>query len=227
MGEGESRLERSAVNVIERLDSERAATNVLAHPFYQRWSAGELDAVELGCYAEQYRHAVVALAEASWRAAELSAPAHAPALRAHAQEESSHVELWDRFAAAVGARAGSLEPLPETRECARAWSAGAGLLERLGVLYAIEASQPDISQTKLRGLVDHYGYRPEGPALEYFSVHASRDREHAEQARALIERLLPAAHGRSVAAEGVVLGAHAALKGNWLLLDGVERASVR
>ena len=81
------------------------------------------------------------------------------------------------------------------------------------------------SETKLRGLVDHYGYRPEGPALEYFSVHASRDREHAEQARALIERLLSAARDRSRAAEGVVLGACAALKGNWLLLDGVERAS--
>ena len=46
--------------------------DVLRHPFYQRWSAGELTTGELADYAGQYRHAVVALAEASF--AELRKP---------------------------------------------------------------------------------------------------------------------------------------------------------
>ena len=55
------------MDVLARLDEARRATNVLEHPFYQRWSAGELSAGELSCYAGEYRHAVTALAEASAR----------------------------------------------------------------------------------------------------------------------------------------------------------------
>ena len=46
------------MSIIDQLDKVRAAINVLEHPFYQRWSAGELSAKELACYAGQYRHAV-------------------------------------------------------------------------------------------------------------------------------------------------------------------------
>ncbi len=51
------------------------ASNVLEHPFYARWSGGELSAAELRVYAGQYRHAVVALADASDAAAAQAAPA--------------------------------------------------------------------------------------------------------------------------------------------------------
>ena len=53
------------MDVLARLDEARAAINVLEHPFYQRWSAGELSADELARYAGEYRHAVLALADAS------------------------------------------------------------------------------------------------------------------------------------------------------------------
>jgi pyrroloquinoline quinone (PQQ) biosynthesis protein C len=61
-------------------------------------------------------------------------------------------------------------PLPETTACAEDWTAGDDLLERLAVLYAVEASQPAISQTKLDGLLAHYGMQAEGPATAYFRV---------------------------------------------------------
>src|SRR2546430_16508510 len=84
---------RYFMNVLARLDQTRSAHDILEHPFYRRWSAGELSAEELGCYAGEYRHAVLALAEASARAA-ASAPAdHAPGLRAPAAEEAGHVAL--------------------------------------------------------------------------------------------------------------------------------------
>ena len=90
------------MDVLSRLDETRGAINVLEHPFYQRWSAGELSAEELATYAAQYRRAVVSLARASELAAEKAGPAHAAALREHAEEETAHVELWEQFARAAG-----------------------------------------------------------------------------------------------------------------------------
>ena len=100
--------------------------------------------------------------------------------------------LWEEFAAGLGRDPGDgrRRALTETQACVEAWLAGEDLLEHLAVLYAIEASQPEISRTKLEGLTAHYGYSAEGPATEYFSVHELRDVEHARQAGELIAELM-------------------------------------
>ena len=196
----------------ERIESARGRWNVLEHPFYQRWSAGELSREELARYSGQYRHAVDAVARMSAAVAE-HAPER-PELRSHAVEEAAHVALWDGFVAAAGGDTAA-EPTPETRECVDAWTADDGLVATMARLYAVESGQPEISRTKREGLLGRYGFS-DGAGTAYFRVHETRDLEHAAQARELIAELADEAD-----ADAVVDAAESAFRANWRLLDGV------
>ena len=196
----------------ERIEGARRRWDVLRHPFYRRWSAGELSAAELAGYSGQYRHAVEAIATMSGAAAD--ALPDRPGLAAHAAEERDHVGLWDGFVQASGGERDA-EPSAETRECVRAWTAGDGALATLARLYAVESSQPQISRTKLDGLRGPYDYA-DGAGIAYFTVHQSRDVEHASELRELIGELAADAD-----ADEIVAAAESAYRANWRLLDGV------
>ena len=196
----------------DRIERSRERWDVLRHPFYQRWSAGELTADELARYSGQYRHAVTAIAELSASAAE--ALPERPELRDHADEERDHVALWDGFVEATGGDAGDA-PTPETAECVRAWTAPGEVGEELVRLYAIESGQPAISRTKRAGLVDRYGYA-DGEATAYFREHCTRDVEHAAEVRELIEEV-----ASTEDSDRLVASAESAFRANWRLLDGV------
>ena len=195
------------MELFERLDAVRERWDVLKHPFYRRWERGELSREELGFYAGEYRRAVVALADT----------ARAGGSEEHAAEELAHVDLWDDFAAALDAPL-DREPTVETAECVLSWRRDEPL-EAAAVMYALESSQPAISQTKLTGLVDHYGFAADSAGAAYFALHAERDHEHAAEARSVLESGATAAD-----TDRLVAAAEAALAGNWRLLDGVEKA---
>ncbi len=195
----------------QRIERSRERWDVLRHPFYQRWSNGELSADELAFYSGQYRHAVEAIATLSAAAAD--ALPERKELRRHAAEELGHVRLWDGFVAASGGET-TAEPTSETAACVDAWTADGNAGEILARLFAIESSQPAISRTKLEGLRGPYGYE-EGAGTSYFSVHESRDVEHAAEVRELIEDL------DDVDEDALVAAAESAYRANWRLLDGV------
>lgn len=198
------------MDLIKRLDEARRRCNILEHPFYVRWERGELTRDELAAYAGQYRHAVVALADAAATASPLAGSAHAA-------EEAAHVALWDEFASAVGADT-THDALPETERCVESWTAASDPLEALAILYAVEAGQPEVSATKLSGLEQHYGFAAGADGTAYFELHASRDHEHAAHSRRLLEE-----HAAPEDADRLVGRAEAALGSNWTLLDGVSR----
>jgi pyrroloquinoline-quinone synthase len=197
------------MELIDRIDEARSRWNVLDHPFYRRWEQGGLSREELGSYAGQYRHAVAALARTAERAAPLAGPAHA-------EEEAAHVALWDDFGARFGS-SGEQPANPETAACSAAWSSASDPLEALAILYAVEAGQPEISRTKLAGLVEHYGVAADARAASYFVLHGERDHEHAAESRALLEQ-----HAKVEDEDRLVAAAERALRGNWALLDGVS-----
>jgi len=196
----------------DRIEAARERWDVLRHPFYTRWSAGELSPYELAAYTGQYRYAVQAIAAMSETVAE-ALPGRGD-LAEHARAERDHVGLWDGFLDAAGGGR-TVAPTPETAACVEAWAGDADPLTTLARLYAIESGQPAISRTKLDGLRHHYGFE-EGPATEYFTVHESLDSEHAEDGRNLITEL-----AGSERDDEFVAAATAAFRANWRLLDGV------
>lgn len=205
-----------------RLEEIRSRHDVLNHPFYQRWSAGELTRDELAYYAGEYDHAVRGLAEGVSMTAEQAATvAEREDLLVHAAEEADHIGLWRKFADAVGTPADQIdgEGRAESVACRKVWGEAASdsYLSGLVTLYAVESGQPAISETKLQGLKEFYGYQ-DGPATEYFELHAFLDKAHAEHSRKLIERYLPEAD-----LDELLAAAERAFEANWKLLDGVEQ----
>jgi pyrroloquinoline-quinone synthase len=196
----------------ERIDRARERWNVLRHPFYIRWTAGELTREELARYSGQYRHAVEAIAHTSAEAAD--AVPTSPELREHAAEEREHVALWDEFVSATGGDTAA-HATAETAQCVQVWSSGTDLASNLVTLYAIESAQPEISRVKREGLVSRYGFQA-GDGTRYFEVHERLDAEHAERARELLAEV-----AGDDDEDRLVSAAERAYRANWRLLDGV------
>jgi pyrroloquinoline-quinone synthase len=198
----------------DRIEQSRAEHNVLEHPFYVRWSAGELSSDELATYAGQYRHATEALAKLCADTAHLAPESHREEIERHAGEEQEHIGLWDAFVEEAGGEIGA-EPTAETAECVRTWTEPNGYLSALARLYAIESGQPEISRIKREGLARFYGIEG-GTGSKYFRVHEASDEAHAEESRRLIEEAMQPGDE-----DAIVEAAESAFRANWRLLDGV------
>ena len=197
---------RGALNGADREDRRRPrALELLEHPFYKRWSCGELTRDELAHYAGEYRHAVVALADTAKKTGH----------EEHAREETEHVCALGRVRRRLRRRH-DREPSAETAECVVAWTAPENRHEALAVMYAIEAGQPAVSQAKLDGLAEHYGVAStsRAPSTSRSTPSATTSTPPSPAASS--------SSSTTADADRLVEVAEAALRGNWTLLDGVD-----
>jgi pyrroloquinoline-quinone synthase len=210
--------------VEQALQAALAPRDLLTHPFYQAWSAGELRAEDLARYAEQYRFQVAALPELLRRARSLTRDADTEAdLSRNLDDEEgrtgvAHARLWEAFGAAVGAAA-EASPLPETRGSAESLAAlmGEDELTALAALWAYEVQTARVADTKEKGLVC---YGVDSPAaLRFFRLHGELDVHHARGLLESIERCLERGGSLEAAKAAVERSARA----QWTFLDGAER----
>jgi pyrroloquinoline-quinone synthase len=199
----------------DRIEQARSEWNVLEHPFYQRWSAGELTREQLADYSGQYRYATEAVARMSDGVAAAAPAEERRGLEAHAREEHDHIAMWDGFVETVGGDVDAA-PNPETVDCVDVWTRQDGFGPQLARLFAVESGQPAISKTKSEGLSEHYSIH-DAPGNLYFTVHEKMDVHHADEGRKLIEKYM-----NDFDEDQIVAAAEEAFRANWRLLDGVD-----
>jgi len=155
---------------------------LLEHPFYRRWEAGELLPGELADYAAQYRHFEAMLPRFLERLAD-ALPAGGPrdAVTANLDDERGdpvpHLELFDRFASALGA--GPAAPTPATAALLGSYdrALAGGPVSALCGLVAYERQAPEVASSKAAGLRAHYDLDDE--AIAFWDHHATVDVAHA------------------------------------------------
>ena len=187
-------------SAVHAIDQRVARQHLLDHPFYQAWSRGELSLEALRDYAAQYYHHVAAFP--TYLSAVHTQTENAE-IRRHIlsnlmDEEAgspNHPELWLQFAESLGlsreqvkktAQWDTTRALIKTfRDCCGERGTGVGLAS----LYTYESQIPAVSEKKIQGLKEFYGFTdPEG--YKYFTVHIEADREHAAVEAAQIAELV-------------------------------------
>jgi pyrroloquinoline-quinone synthase len=213
----------------QKAELEIARYDLLQHPFYQAWSAGELTKEDLRFYAEQYYHQVsqfpTYLTALHCRLPEGAARRD---VLANAHEEEcdglAHSELWLRFVEGMGGSEMSRSektPIPEVSDLLRTFRAlakDAPVASAFGALFAYESQVPKIAAEKRKGLIRHYG--ADDRTRSYFTLHEKADIHHAGVWRKIISALVEEDQRHAAdALEGISRAACAL----WAALDGIER----
>lgn len=220
----------------ERLEATIAKYDLLCHPFYKAWAAGELTRDDLREYARQYFHHVEAfpsyLAEVAMR---LEEGELRRAVLANMCDEKGnadglgkdavpHSELWLDFAEGMGSRRdmGWHQPVAEVRELVRHFHGVASdgtPEEALAAFYVYESQVPRVAKEKERGLREMYG--ADDKTCGYFTLHATADVYHSNVWRKQLEGQIAANPG---AAQGALDAAENTARMLWQVLDGIEAA---
>ena len=215
------------------LDQRIARHDLLCHPFYQAWTAGELTRAELREYAAQYYHLVSAFPTylSVLHARLEDGDLRRTVLRNLCDEEGlgpvagrPHSEIWIDFAEGMGAdradvrRAQPVAELGELLEDFQRVARDASPECALAAFYAHESQVPRVAESKGSGLREHYG--ADDRTCGYFTLHTTADVYHSQTWLQEVERLLAAAPER---AEDALDAAQTMAQALYRALDGIER----
>ena len=109
------------------------------------------------------------------------------------KDGADHPKLWKNFAIAMGADGKKVEKVKAekfTTELIDNFfkNGRASYAEGLASLYTYERQIPEIAETKIRGLKNHYGVTSK-EGLEFFEVHKAADVYHREACEKLLDGL--------------------------------------
>ena len=220
---------------LQELDKRIAKYDLLCHPFYKAWSAGELTREDLREYAlDYYQHVhafpsylaafALRLNDSELRRAVLANMRDEQgAENASGEKEDAHSEMWLDFAQGMGdGRSGfGHKAVLEVRQLVSHFSdvASEGTPEEaLAAFYAYESQVPRVAKEKERGLREIYG--ADTRTTRYFSLHATADVYHSNVWREQLARRVKA---NPKSADRALGAAEAAAKALWTALDGIER----
>ena len=172
--------------------------HLLNHPFYVAWEQGELTQEILQDYAEQYYQHIKAFPRYISATHSMCEDIEKRKillenLRDEEDLNKDHPMLWKQFALAAGADESSLDLVKQeyfTSDLIENFFrlSRSSYAEGLGALYAYERQVPEIAETKIKGLIDHYNISTD-QGLEYFVVHKEADVLHREQSEKLMLQL--------------------------------------
>jgi pyrroloquinoline-quinone synthase len=218
----------------KQLDARIGKYDLLCHPFYKAWSAGQLTRNDLREYAQDYYHHVEAfpsylaalgmrLDEGELRRAVLANMCDEKGVDGRSGRDSvPHSDLWLDFAEGMGSSR-NLEwhtPVPEIRQLIRHFNqvASEGTPEdALAAFYTYESQVPRIAKEKERGLRETYG--ADDKTCGYFSLHATADVYHSNVWRNQLEKRIEA-HPET--ADAALDAAENAARMLWKALDGID-----
>ncbi|MDQ3836739.1 MAG: iron-containing redox enzyme family protein [Thermoproteota archaeon] len=178
-------------NIVQRIDSEIERYSLLKHTFYKMWSEGKLTIDHLKGYSREYFQLVKIVPKFVENIAKSNSDL--TILENNAREEGEHVELWVRFANALGVSRSDLLNYKGSEKTKVAVDKLMGLSsltleEAAAAMYAYEMELPKISRSKIDGLTKFYGMDSED-ATKYFETHEEADIRHAQVWRDILERV--------------------------------------
>ena len=220
----------------EQLETAIARYDLLCHPFYRAWAAGELTRDDLREYARHYYHHVQAfpcylaefalrLDDGELRRAVLANMVDEKGIAGKSGKEAvPHAELWLDFAEGMGARRDMHWHLPvkQINELMRYFHnvASEGTAEEaLASFYAYESQVPRIAKEKERGLREIYG--ADDKTCGYFALHTTADVYHAN---VWLEQLEKRVATKPETAQAALDAAENTARLLWQALDGIDAA---
>jgi pyrroloquinoline-quinone synthase len=231
----------TTTHFFEQLEASIAKFDLLCHPFYRAWAAGELTRNDLREYARHYYHHVEAFPcylaefalrldededESGLRSAVLANMCDESGTAAVVGKDSvPHSELWLDFAEGMGARRDDVVlhiPVAQIAELIRYFTrvASEGTTEEvLAAFYAYESQVPRVAKEKERGLREMY--EADDKACGYFTLHATADIYHSNVWREQLESRIAA---NPEAAQAALDAAENTAQLLWQALDGIEAA---